>query len=261
MPSQNASPADPERADRGPAISARGSQPAVRGVVFEIAGVLHDDSLWRRWLLRLVSRLGIVTDQTTFFQEWDATYLADVHCGRRHFGEALESFLVASGLTWGQVDEVEAASRAQREDLETGVRALPGVSKTLAGLAASGLSLLAWADAPYPATQVIELLERIGLAGPFAAVFSSFDLEVTQPSPECYRLSLERLRLPASAVAYVGHRPTHLMAAKAAGLRTVACNNQQPVIADFHLTRFEDLFTHLQLRSAAAADDRPRFAA
>jgi FMN phosphatase YigB (HAD superfamily) len=228
----------------------------VRGVAFDVAGVLYDATLWRRWLLRLVHRLGFQAEYHAFFGRWDNDYLPLVHCGRREHDEALESFLLAAGLSWAQIDEVEAASRTQREELEFGVRALPGVVKTVCRLAGSGLSLLAWVDAAYPAARALELLDRLGVARHFHAALTSCDLGIAQPAPDCYRSMAERMRSPPAALAFVSQDAAHLAGAKSAGLRTIAVHSQCPASAESCLTRIEDLCGLLQEWNVGAEDDR-----
>ena len=175
------------------------------GIVFDVADVLYDASLWRRWLVRLVNRMGLAVDYEAFCRVWHDQYQRDVHSGRREFSEALHSFLLAWGLSWAQIDEIEAASRIQCENIGHNGRALPGIVKTVARLSERRLPLLAWADMPYPAGKATELVGRLGLRGCFQFVLSSFDLGCAQPSVESYRSILEAFRLPAGEVAYVGH--------------------------------------------------------
>ena len=220
---------------------APGAAPCAVGLVFDMADVLYDATLWRRWLLRLVTSLGVRANYASFYRVWDREYLLDVHCARREYNEAFQSFLLANKLSWAQIDEVEAASRIQRQNLELNVRPLPGVIKTIARLSDLGLPLVALADAPYPAARLAERLKRLGLGNRFGTVLSSFDLEAAQPSAQFYQAVLDALGLPAKGLVYVGHDAEHLAGAKAIGMRTVAFNFQRQARADFHLTRFEDL--------------------
>jgi FMN phosphatase YigB (HAD superfamily) len=220
-----------------------GAAPCTVGLVFDMADVLYDATLWRRWLLRLVSSLGVRANYASFYRLWDREYLPDVHCARREYNEAFQSFLLANNLSWAQIDEVEAASRIRRQNLELNVRPLPGVVKTIAGLSDLGLPLAALADTPYPAARLWERAKRLGLGSRFRTVLSSFDLEAAQPSARCYQSVLDSLGLPARDVLYVGHDAEHLAGANAIGMRTVAFNYQRQSLADYYLTRFEDLAT------------------
>jgi FMN phosphatase YigB (HAD superfamily) len=223
----------------------------VRGVLVDTADVLYDATLWPRQLVRLVHGLGVPAAYPQWIVPWQRDYLVDVHCGRREYSEALQAFLLAAGLSWAQIDEVEAASRIERQQLELDVRPLPGVQRAIARLHESGLRLAAWADTCQPTAGVAARLERLGLSGRFCAVLSSFDLEAAQPAPRCYQAALDALALPAAELAYVGHDAEHLAAARAAGLATIAFNHPPHAEADFHLTAFDELAALLTERVAA----------
>ena len=212
----------------------------VGAIVFDVPDVLYDATFWRRWLLQLVGHLGIRLGYAEFHRAWDA-HLVDVHRGRREHAEALETFLLSVGLSWAQVDEIEAASRIQRQNLELGVRPLPGVVRTLDELARLGLSLAAWADTPLVAGKLAERLGRLLPHARFDAVLTSFELEATQPDPRCYQALLDLLGLSAAQAVYVGHDTAHLAGARSCGLRTVAFNYEPAAGADHYLTRFDDL--------------------
>ena len=113
----------------------------VRGVLLDMCGVLYDNTVWRRWLLRLLTKLGLHTSYHAFFRVLDRDFLAEVHCGKRRFDEAFRAFLRSAGLSRGQIDEVEAACQARRRQWEAGARTLPGVKNTLGRLAKSGFAL------------------------------------------------------------------------------------------------------------------------
>jgi FMN phosphatase YigB (HAD superfamily) len=224
----------------------------LRGLIFDTADLLYDGTAWRRRLYSLVRQLGVQVGYGDLFRDWDRHYLVDVHCGRRECGEALEAFLRKYGLSWPQVDELEAASRAGRSCLEANVRPLSGVVKTLRELAEMGLVLAAWGDTHYPAAFLVEQFERLSLARCFRAVLSSCEVEATQPAAECYEASLRALALPAWQVLYVGHDSRHLAGARAAGLVTAAFNFQPSADADLYLARFEDLLPYVRDRLIAA---------
>ena len=239
------------------------SFPAIGGLLVDVPDVLYDDTLWRRWLLRLVQNLGVAADYANFFRAWDDAYLRDVHRGRREATEAFQAFLLARGLSWAQIDEVEAASRIQHRTIERAIRPWPGVVRTIGQLSARGLPMVAWADAPCPAARLIERLERLELAQAFRGVLSSFDLDCIQPQPQCYEAALDCLGLAAERVVYVGHDAQHLAGAKAVGLWTIAFNHEPAATADMHLARFDDLLTVVQVaqRPERHAAPRPALAA
>src|ERR1700678_2024578 len=86
----------------------------VRGLVLEMANVLYDATLWRRELVRLLVRLHVPATYPAFFHRWEREYLVDVERGYRQYEEAFQAFLLSAGLSWGQIDEVEAVARCQR---------------------------------------------------------------------------------------------------------------------------------------------------
>ncbi|MGD9721338.1 MAG: HAD family hydrolase [Pirellulales bacterium] len=219
----------------------------VDGLMIDTADVLYDATRWPRRLQRLLAGLGLTVSYAQMVADWEHNYLADVHCGRREYDEAFGAFLLAAGLSWAQIDEVEAASRIERQSLELGVRPLPGVVTTCKKLQASSLPMIAWADSAQPADKVAQRLIRLGLGGCFRAVLSSLELEAAQPSPRCYQAALEVLALPAGRMAYVGHDTLHLAAARACGLATVGFNHAPDAAADFYLTGFDQLLALLEL--------------
>ncbi len=215
-----------------------------------MTNVLYDATLWRRDVVRLLARLGIPACYPTFFDRWDREYLADVHCGFRQFEEAFQAFLLSAGLSWGQIDEIEAASRVRRKELERGGRPLPGVTATICKLTQQGLPLAVLTDSPYPAGRLEAELSKLALGGCFQAVLSSFDLEATKPAAACYQAAIAALDLPAEELAFVGCDRESLVGAQACGLRTIAVNCQDDVAADARLSRFSELLDVVECWSA-----------
>ena len=126
----------------------------LRGVLFDMCNILYDDTVWRRWVLQLLSRLGLTTNYCSFFRLWDRDFLDDVHTGRRQFREAFAGFLRCVGLTTGQINEVEAASHARRRHLEKHTRPLPGVRHTLWGLHQAGFVLGLVCDSEHSSSEL-----------------------------------------------------------------------------------------------------------
>jgi FMN phosphatase YigB (HAD superfamily) len=218
----------------------------LRGLIFDMADVLYDATAWQRWLLQLLSRLGVQADYRTFYHAWDRYYLVDVQCGRREFNEAFQDFLLANGLTRGQIDEVEAACRIRRTELERDARPFPCVAATLRRLTDDGLSLAVLTNAACPAAELQAKLNHWGLGARFQSVWSSFDLEAAKPAAVCYQTALESLQLGAKQVAYVGHDARSLSGAARIGLRTIAINHESGARADIFVGGFGDLPTAIK---------------
>jgi HAD superfamily hydrolase (TIGR01493 family) len=213
----------------------------VRGIVFEMAGVLYDATLWRRWLVQLLARFGLAVEYGQFYEAWDREFLVDVHCGRREFCEALQAFLLRSGLTWGQIDEIEAASRRRQQELEDEARPLPGVAATISQLARAGLPLAVLANSPHPARELEARLARMGLDHAIGTVLSSLELEAAKPEAICYQAALHALGLEPQEVLFVGQRGEDLVGAAALGMRTAAVHHGPGVSADIVLSLFSQL--------------------
>ena len=213
----------------------------VRGVLFDLCNVLYDATVWRRWLLRVLGKLGLHTTYGCFFRVWQRDYLDDVHRGQSGFCEAFAEFLRSVGLSRGQIEEIQVACRSRRIRLEDEARLLPGVNATLAKLHGRGLVLGAIGNSERTADQLRQRLGRFGVETLFATVVSSIDLRQTMPDPFCYRTALEAMGLPAAEVAFVGHDPAELAGAAAAGMSTVAFNQDPDARADAALSRFDDL--------------------
>ena len=231
------------------------SLPGVRGVLFDMCNVLYDNTVWRRWVLKVLGRLGLHTHYHSFFRIWDRDYLADVHCGRSTFCEAFRAFLLSAGLSVGQADEVEVACRARRRELQRAARPLPGVIPTLQRLHRSGLALAVVADSEHPAVALREQLQQVAIAHMLSGIVSSIDLGRTMPDAACYRAAIETMNLPAEKVAFVGHDTAQLAGAATLGIRTIAVNHDPDARADIYLARFEQLLDVVESREEG---DTPR---
>jgi len=232
-----------QQVPRGGRPDARASapRPGIRGLVFDLEDVLYDATLGRRWMLQLLARMGLKRDYRTFYRAWDHEFLVDVQRGRREYAEAFQAFLLAQGFSWAQIDEVQAASRLHCQELESGVRPLPGVVATIDELAARGVSMAVLADCAHSASELAGKLELLGLRGRFQAVLTSFELEETKPALRCYQAALQGLNLTTEEALYVGHDSRDLVGAAAAGLRTAAFNHDADARADHYLARLEEL--------------------
>jgi FMN phosphatase YigB (HAD superfamily) len=213
----------------------------VSGLVLDVGNVLHDATLWRRWLIQLLARVGLQTHYQAFYRVWDREFLPEVHCGRRGYWQALHDYLVAVGLSPAQSAEVIAAGQPRWRELEADARPFPGVLATLARLTADGIRIVALANLPYSARQLQEKLGRMGLGERFTSAVTSCDLGCAKPQRAAYEAALERLGIPAADGAYVGHDADCLAGARSAGLWTIAVNHSADTRADVCMERFEHL--------------------
>ncbi len=220
----------------------------VTGLLFDLDDVLCDATMWRRWLLQLLGRMGLNTHYHAFYRVWDREYLTEVNCGRRKYWEAMRSFLLAAGLTNGQVDEVMAAGHARWRFLQETIRPLPGVVQTISRLDAAGVPLGILSNSFRSARQLARTVSRLQLGGRFQFILSSIDLGRSKPDADCYLAALAALHLSAEQVAFVGHDGAELAGAAKLGMPTVAINHTPDAKADVYLDRIDQLLSMVQFR-------------
>jgi FMN phosphatase YigB (HAD superfamily) len=225
----------------------------IRGLLLDTCNILYDDTDWRRWLLRVLVRLGLRTEYGPFFRIFDRDYLDAVYRGQRPFNDAVDAFLISAGLSPGQADEVHRALESHRHQSDAHLHLLIGVRETLAQLRSAGVKLGVLCNCEHPGEAIrLRLTELLG-ESPWAAVISSRDLRCAMPDPDCYRAALDAMKLPASETGFVGHDARELRGAKLQGLSTIAFNNDRDAQADVYLQRFEDLLELTGLSDCSAA--------
>jgi HAD superfamily hydrolase (TIGR01509 family) len=214
---------------------------AVSGLVFDAGDVLYDATVWQRWLLRILARIGLRTQYEPFYEVWNREYLDDVCRGRWEMWDAFRAFLRASGLTSGQIGEVLAASQPRWAQFEQSVRPLPGVPATLARLSAMGTRMIVLSHTPESAEQLAQKLTRLGIRRSLQAVVSAADLGSGAPDLLGFRAAAGALGLAPQEVAFVGHCATELNSAARLGMVTIGCNHQPHVPVDVALDRLDQL--------------------
>lgn len=235
--------------DESPRIISLSSRPRqISGVILEFAGVLYDDSAWQRWLLQQLARIGLQTHYAAFFRVFERDFLPDVQRGRDYW-EALREFLIASGMSRGQIEEVEAAGRSQIKKFESNVRPLPGVASTIVQLYGQNIPLVILSNTQCTACELQQRLRFMGLADRFCAVLTSRDLGVRKPDSASYQAALQHLKLQADEVAYVGKSSEEIQGAAKLGLTTIAINHEPGTRADVLLDRFDQLLLAVELRA------------
>jgi HAD superfamily hydrolase (TIGR01509 family) len=212
-----------------------------RGLVFESVNVLHDATVWNRWLWQLLCRMGSDWEFHHFCRTWRDRYLIEVYRGNRSFADAFQAFLMDAGFTAGQVHEVEAASAARRRELCETIRPLPGVAKTLNRLAGAGVVMGVLTDTELQAAQLHERFVQMRIATRFRFLLSSVELRSAKPDAKGYEAARAALGLPAQAVAFVGCAAEDLRGAAAIGMQTIAVNYEAGAHADHCLNRFDEL--------------------
>jgi FMN phosphatase YigB (HAD superfamily) len=222
-----------------------------RAFAFDAAGIIYDATLWRRNVWQVVWHVGLHADYDQFFSLWDDHYAGCVNSGRREFAEAFEAFLLGAGLSWAQIDEVEAATRGSRLHLCRPAKPLPGVVRALDQLASAGMNQLAFVDAPEVGSQIAACFKAWGLSS-LQRVITSLDVGVAQPGAACFRAMLEQLGHVPGQVLYVSQNGHNLIGAKRAGLMTLALGGD-PSQTDARIGGIEKLLSLLPSRCHSAA--------
>lgn len=123
---------------------------------------------------------------------------------------------------------------------------MPGLHAALARLAGAGLPLAVASSGTR--TYVEHVLERLGVAGAFAAVVSGEEVANGKPAPDVYLLAAERLGAePADCVA-VEDAPHGIAAARAAGMRVVVVPHARTEALD--LSRADVVVADLEAAAA-----------
>jgi len=214
-------------------------------VVFDAADVLYDASIWSRWLVQQLHRLGLHTHYQAFVHVLQHDYLARAYRAEQSYSHAFRDFLCSLGLSHGQVDEVLVAAQGARRRFDRQLRPLPGVRRTLRTLAEAGLPMAVLCNSLQTSAQLSATLDQLQLRKDFCAVLSSRDLKMALPAPGAYHAAIEALGETPERVAFVGHDPVELAGAAAVGMRTVSYNAATPVAAELHLDRFDQLLALL----------------
>lgn len=210
-------------------------------LVFDAADVLYDASIWSRWLVQQLHRLGLHTHYQAFVHVLQHDYLAQAYRADRSYGHAFHNFLCSLGLSHGQVDEVLVAAQGARRRFDRQRRPLPGVRQTLRTLAEAGLPMAVLCNSVQSSAQLSATLDQLQLRQDLCVVLSSRDLRMALPEGGAYHAAIEALGETAERVAFVGHDSLELAGASAVGMRTVAFNAAGPVTAEVHLDRFDQL--------------------
>jgi len=201
-------------------ISEQGLRPDV--LLFDLCGVLFDDTIWSRWLFQLVSRIGRRLCYDDFVRGWEDQFVEDVNSGRRDYWEAVQEYLLSLGFSRAAANEICVAAKARRKQFDESIRPLPGTTTGLANLAARGQRMAVIGNVPYDGEIVRQRTGRLGLNEFFADVLSSFDAGKAVAPQARYGWFAERLGVAPAAISFISGSANELRSAAAAGLATIA---------------------------------------
>lgn len=139
--------------------------------------VFSNSAAWCRSLAMLIAHVGREFDASLSQRSWRARRLADVYRGRRELSDVLDDYLKSLRLRRGERDEVMAAALAQWREAYESLHLLPGAREFLRRADRAGIRIALMADCPLAGAELCDRLQAIGLAGAFAAVVSSIDVD------------------------------------------------------------------------------------
>jgi len=196
-------------------------------LLFDLCGVLFDDTVWTRWLLQLVARVGPRLCYDQFMRGWDEQFAGEVNSGRRDYWEALQRYLESLELSRAAADEICVAGKARRKQFDASILPLPGIKSGLSKLAARGHRMAVLGNVPYDCDAVRQRISHLGLSEFFGNVLSSFDVG-RYVSPELrYRWIAEQLQATPPTVLFVSRSASELRDAAVQGLSVIAWQSPQ----------------------------------
>ena len=247
LPSENALPriCCPSRGSTGPAstMTSMSQSNAVRAeaILFDAGDILYDATAWWRWVVKLLSRFDVHTHFDASYHLWQREYLEKVRRGCTDYWTAFADFLRSLGMRPAQIQETLAASQPRYQQLHDRIRPLPEVTTTLAKLSAAGFRLGVANHAVLDGVAMRRRLKDAGLDRFFDFVGSTGDTRLLVPTVAFYQRAARQLSECLDVVAFVGHDVEELQLAKAAGMRTIACNHRRGVDVDVAVDRFARL--------------------
>lgn len=210
----------------------------MRGLLFDMCGVLYDDSAWNRWLLQLLQRMGLHTHYDAFYALWSHEYSEPAGDDQPDYWSALRGFLKSAGLSNPQIDEVKAASYGRWIQSRSHLRLFPGVARTLTLLAQRGVPLGIVARTDHHVEEVRRRVAQLGLTGRFQSVQACGS---TDQIAESFRQAWSQLHIEPNRGAYVASHPLARRYAHDHCGRIISFNTDSDSHAHHRLRRFEEL--------------------
>ena len=205
------------------------------------SGVLYDDTIFWRWLMQLLSHMGMHTEPGVFTTLWQSEFADEVCAGRRDFWESLRQYLCQAGLSHGQIDEIFAAGRMHWKRFELDLHAFPQAADTLKHLVDTGCKLAIVLHTPLTEEQSHERLELMRIAHLFTKVISTRELQQSPCSSDFWQSAMQQISTSPHCAALISSDEHQLRAAQQASLRTIGFRCSATDAADVQLENLRDL--------------------
>jgi len=213
----------------------RSVMPKINMLVFDLEGVLLDDSVWFHWMLQQLSRIGFHVDPHALSRAWRHDYVRSIRRGDCDWETALLRLLQSVGLSSGQAAELRAAVRGRRRRLIEQCCPFPGVIRTLRILKKCGMEMALFSTTATCGRQVQSRLESLHLRHYFSRAVAAWQRRRETLDESGFATFLQECGAVANESVYVGYDAVELRLAHSAGLVTMAINCDPDSIADIHL--------------------------
>ncbi len=204
--------------------------------LFDAEGVLYYRKDKNKEYRKFFKEFGLPSREIPEAQKEHFRRMASV--GLITFAQYKQSVLQAIGIT--NPDQLKRGVEIAQEESDK-VHYFPGARATLEQLKSRNLYLGIVTDTAHPLHEKISKLERGGLGNLWDSIIASREVGVQKPGPEIYQLALQQLGIRPCQAVFVGHKAAELEGARQVGMKTVAFNFEEDVIADFYIKEFSDL--------------------
>ena len=179
-----------------------------RAVIFDFDGTIVDSyEAHLESFRKALSKFGLAVDDEEIY---------------RRFGKPARQILfeVLPQQARSHIDELVKEKRIQFIETSRQVRVFDGVEETLRYLKEKGIATALATSADRPS--VMRVLSRFGLEEYFDVILSAEDVKAAKPNPDIFIRAAEGLNVGAQECLVVGDSVFDVMAAKEAGIKTVA---------------------------------------
>ena len=137
-------------------------------------------------------------------------------------------------------DNIEQGIAAISLDDDT-VAIVDGVPETIQELKKRGFILGIITDTAMPYSKKLTWFDRHGFGDVWDTIVSSREIGVRKPAPSMYERALCQTGVQPGHAAFIGHKKSEIDGAKEMGMKTIAFNFEQGVIADHYIHHFSEL--------------------
>ncbi len=210
----------------------------IRAVLFDAGDLLYFRAERGKFFRQYLADLSLSPDLGEADSEVKNALRQQAYYGEIGQQEYQKKLLHLYGIT--APEQIALGLQALRQD-EDNVQFFDGVRETLLALKEKGYLLGIVTDTANPVHIKLEWFERGGFGHVWDAITASLDVGVRKPAPKIYYSALEQLGVTPEEAVFVGHDQEEIAGARALGLKTIAFNYDQDVVADYYVDQFADI--------------------